>query len=285
MSNLKKITIFALLLFLVGGVGSVITYSFNEPTSFTEEKEIDNPNIEAIDITVNNAKVEIFSTGDSKISVEFSGKGTNNNKKRLSVTENGNTLSIRSLNQTNKLISFSFLPTKLKLQVYLPDKLYESLQIEIDNGSLDAEQLNIKDLYTATKNGSINIDNITGDTVMVSSKNGSIAMDNITAGTVTVSSKNGKISLYNVDGEINGKTSNGSISLKTDDLDRSIEFKTNNGSIKIQTKQEPTNAIFDVRVGNGKIKIFGDSNWATVVGNGDNLIKLSADNGSITVTK
>lgn len=266
MNNLKKIAIFALLLLLVGGVGSVITYNFNEPTSITEEKKIDNPNIEAIDISVNNAKVEIFSTKDSKISVELSGKVTNNNKKRLSVTENGNTLSIRSVNQTNKLISFNFFSTILKLRVYLPEKLYESLQIDIDNGSLHAEQFNIKDLYAATKNGSIN-------------------MDNITADTVKVSSKNGKISLYNVDGEINGKTNNGSISLITDDLDRSIEFKTNNGSIKIQTKQEPTNAIFDVRVGNGKIKIFGDSNWATVVGNGDNLIKLSADNGSITVTK
>ncbi|PAV27947.1 hypothetical protein CIL05_18930 [Virgibacillus profundi] len=265
MNNVKKIVMIALLFLLVGGIGSIITFNFTEPTSVAEAKEVDDTNITAIDIQSNNERVEIIPAKDQKIRIELSGR-SNDKKKNLSVEENGNTLFIQTDNQNHKLFNFGFFTESLTLTVYLPEKLYDTLIVEIDNGSLEAEALNIKDIKAASKNGRID-------------------MENITAETVQVKTDNGKIALSQVEGEITGKTSNGAISLETKSLDQPLELETDNGSIKVQTEKEPTNAIFDVRTDNGSVKVFGDSNWETVVGNGDNLIKLKTDNGSIRVEK
>ncbi|MFD1038389.1 DUF4097 domain-containing protein [Virgibacillus byunsanensis] len=265
MNNVKKIAMVALLLVIIGGVGSIITFNINEPIAVAEDKEVENTNITAIDIQANNEQIEIHSTNDSKASIELTGK-TKTGEERLSVEENGNTLSIRTEEQKNKLFNFNFWTFSMKLNIYLPEKLYDSIQIDNDNGSITAENLDVTEIDAATQNGKINLNNITAENVQMNTNNG-------------------KISLSNVDGEIYGKTNNGAISLITNNLDRPIEFDTDNGKIEIQSEQEPTNAILDVRVDNGRIDICGDSNWDSVIGNGENKIKLTTNNGSITMTK
>ncbi|MGY4688197.1 DUF4097 family beta strand repeat-containing protein [Salibacterium sp. K-3] len=264
MNNVKKIALIALLFIIVGGIGSVVTFNDSQATSIAQAKEVDNTNITEVDIRTHNEEVEIMSTKDSKITIELTGKTKDKNK--LSVKENENTLSIQSDSQNKKLFSFDFFVESLTLTVYLPEKVYDTLQIDSDNGKIELEQLDIKDVNVTTKNGRI-------------------AMETIGAEKVQVGTINGKIALNKVEGSITGKINNGSILLNTKDLDRSIDFETNNGSITVKTEKKPTNAVFDVKVGNGKINIFGDSNWDTVVGNGDNLIKLNTNNGSITVEK
>ncbi|MBP1970655.1 DUF4097 and DUF4098 domain-containing protein YvlB [Virgibacillus natechei] len=266
MGNVKKVAVVALLLLLIGGLGSIFTFNFNERTAIAETKTADTDNITAIDIRMNNEKVIIKPTEEPQARIELTGNEANDDKTELSVKENGNTLSIETTKQREKLFQFFSWGGAMTLTVYLPEKSYESLVVDIDNGSFQAEQLTIEDINASTNNGEI-------------------AMADITAGTVNVHSNNGKIKLDHVAGEINGKTNNGAISLVTEGLERSIDFDTDNGSITIQTDEEPTNAVLDVRVDNGKINIFGDSDWDTVIGNGDNQIKLTTNNGSITVEK
>src|SRR5690625_5178363 len=110
-------------------------------------------------------------------------------------------------------------------------------------------------------------------------------MKNINSSTVDVNTSNGKIRLDHVDGDVFGKTNNGAIEFIRENLDRSIELETDNGKIDIHTKQEPTHVAFDVRVDNGKVSISRSSNWDTIIGSGENLIKLKTNNGSINVTK
>ncbi|OZU89592.1 hypothetical protein CIL03_00120 [Virgibacillus indicus] len=265
MNNVKKIAMFAAILIVLGVIGSVITFNFKEPTSVTQAEEIDKTDITAIEILSNNERVEIIPSNEQTIKVELSGK-SNDKKDKFQVEEKGNTLSIETESRDFKLFDFDFFTKSLTLTVALPEKVYESLKVEIDNGSLEAEDLNITDINAATENGRI-------------------ALKNIGADTVQVNSSNGKIELDHVKGEITGKTNNGKISLVTESLDRALELDTDNGAINIQTEKEPTNAIFDVRVDNGSIKIFGNSNWDTVVGDGDNIIKLTTNNGSIRVEK
>ena len=51
----------------------------------------------------------------------------------------------------------------------------------------------------------------------------------------------------------------------------------------ITTKKDPENVMINVETDNGKINVFGKSNPSTVFGNGDYIIKLTSDNGDITV--
>lgn len=265
MNNVKKVLMFAAILIVIGVIGSVITFNFSEPASIAQAEDIKNTDITEIEIHSNNEKVEIIPSSEQNIKVELSGRSNNKNDK-FTAKESGNTLSIQTESKDLKFFDFDFFTKTLTLTVFLPEKLYESLEVDIDNGSLNAENLNIKDINAATENGRI-------------------ALKNIGADTVQVNSSNGKIELDHVKGEITGKTNNGKISLVTESLDRALELETDNGAINVQTEKEPTNAIFDVRVDNGSIKIFGNSNWDTVVGDGDNIIKLKTNNGSIRVEK
>lgn len=266
MTKIKKTMIIALILVGIGLVGSIVTFNLaDEPLTVAEEKTIESKDITAIDIRANNETVKVISTTDQATKVELTGKATNNAKDDLSVAVEGNTLSIQTENQ-RKFFNFDFFTTSLTLTVYVPEKVYESLQVNIDNGQFQAEQLAVTNLDAKTNNGRIEI-------------------SNIEANQVKVESDNGKLILEDVQGEIQGKTNNGSISLVTNNLDRPIELESDNGSIKIKSENEPTNVTFLADTGNGTISIFDKYNGNAVIGDGDNIIKLRTDNGRISVTK
>jgi len=265
--NIKKVSIVALLLLIVGTVGSLLTFrTANKTESVSMEKVIDNQNITSVQLDSDNAEVKIIPTNDTVPKVTLSGRGKPGTKQSFSTSVNGNTLSIKQKYQQLKFFNFDFLTTKLTLKVFLPEKQYNSLKIENNNGVVQLNNMKINHLNATTDNGRI-------------------TMKNVSTILTYVESNNGQINLDHVDGKIKGRTDNGKISLITKDLDHKLDFGTDNGSILIQTEKDPTNVTFTTHTDNGSINILGKYNGNAVIGNGDNLIKLSTDNGSITVTK
>lgn len=184
---------------------------------------------------------------------------------QLIVAEAGDTLSIETSKPRSAFNLFSGI-RELNLTVYIPKKIYESVQVDVDNGSLQANQLQAANVKATARNGTIRLDHVNADMVRVESNNGNIFLDHVT-------------------GDLVGETNNGRIIMSTDDLEQNIDFYTNNGIIEIQSLKEPTNAILDIRAENGKIQVFGQSDWASVIGDGEHLIKLRANNGKITIKK
>lgn len=246
MLNARNLSILALILFLIGLAGSIFTFStLHRPTAVSEEKSFDHPNITAIDINTSNASVEVIPVKNETAKVKLSGFQSPSTHYSFSADLEGTTLSIELKETQTSWINL--FPTTLTLKVFLPEKQYESMDINNDNGSI-----HIKDLH---------------------------------AKTVHAETDNGKISLRHVTAKMTGKTVNGDISLETDSLDRPLQFETDNGSIMIETEQEPTNAKLDVKVDNGSIDLLGQYKESTVIGKGENLIKLTTINGDILVTK
>ncbi len=210
---------------------------------------------------------------------------TNYSDYNFSSEVKNSTLEVHVDMNQKKLFRFDFFSKGSALKLYIPKKQYESLQIESDNGRIMIEGIDVKTADIRTDNGRIEINNMANDNLTVNSDNGRINLANVDASTVTTKSSNGKIVLNHVTGTLSSKTNNGSISLITEDLERSIDFKTDNGKIEIQTEKEPTNVIFDLKTDNGSIDVFNQSDWDTVIGNGDNTIKLETDNGKIIITK
>lgn len=266
MINIKKLSIIGLILLVVGAVGSIITFnSFNKSVSVDEEKVIQDRAIKSIEIDSDNERVEVVPSDDSQTIVQLSGRSTENVDEQLTVDVKGDTLSVQL--RDKKLFNFfNFIGTDLTLTVYLPEKAYKLLKVNIDNGTFAANQLEIKAVKARTNNGHIQL-------------------ENIEAKMVDVESDNGEISLENVTGEINGKVNNGKIYLETNNPDRPIALESDNGSIKIKTDNVPTNATFNVDVDNGHINIFDKYSGNAVFGNGENVISLKTNNGKITVTK
>jgi DUF4097 and DUF4098 domain-containing protein YvlB len=261
----KVFIIVALVLLVVGG----ITLMFNSGGLFeknAQKKVIDDQSFTNIEILTTNATVEIVPTKDSETTVAYSGKTKKSSKFIFEADVKGDTLSILFKEKRRSFINFGFSSLDLKLIVKVPEKQYNRIQAESDNGRIKVENIQANELALETDNGTIELKTIDSTAVNIKTDNGAIMLDH-------------------VNGTIVGRTDNGRISLVTNNLDRPIELTTDNGRIEIQTEKEPTNATIDVKTDNGKINVFGYENKHTKFGNGEHLIKLRTDNGRIEITK
>ncbi|MBU9710222.1 DUF4097 family beta strand repeat-containing protein [Evansella tamaricis] len=284
MTMIKKLSIIAAIILLIGIIGSIVTYESSAGSYFSKTEEtIEMSEITNMMIKTENARVIIQPTTSSEALVELSGNRTNY---ELTTEKNESTLSIDLQDERKKqLINISFRPKGLTMTVSVPEKHYNQIQLETRNGRIDVANIQTNDLNAISNNGRVDMKEINGTTITAETRNGELRLANLTADLVDLTARNGSIKLTDVDGdgELKGKTANGSITLDTDTLDRNIHFETNNGSIKITTNHRPANATFDTRTKNGSIRIFGERIGSTTTGDGEHQIKLTTNNGSITV--
>lgn len=266
MNNVKKITIIAFILILVGTVGSLLTFNLlDKPELVYEEKIIMESNVSEIEIKLTNADVNLIPTSDSTMKARLIGTATT--KDNLSVNVAGNKVSIElNHNEGKKLFNLGLYEPNLQLMVYIPEKLYDLIKLDVKNGGIQATQIQVNQMEANTVKGNVEI-------------------GNITATEVNVHSINGKLILWDIDSKLTGKSENGMISLNEDNLDHSIRLESENGTIEIQTSNEPTNVTFDADSANGRIDILGDDKGKLIIGNGEHLIQLGTRNGSVIVSK
>jgi DUF4097 and DUF4098 domain-containing protein YvlB len=278
---IKKISIIALALLLIGFIGSLFTFksifAAKEPTEkiVTIQKGFD-----AIEIDSDGARVEVQPANITEARVELTGAFSND---KLDAAVEKSTLKIEVGNKRKKLFSFDFTAALLTLKVLVPEKEYEALQIESSNGRVQLTGITAKDILTRTDNGNISMQDVKTSTITAGAGNGRIELNGVSADKVSIWAANGQVRLDDVTGIVNAETNNGSIALHTDTLDRDIDFATDNGKITIETAKKPTNAVLDIKTVNGRIEVFGSRDWETVIGAGENVVKLTAKNGRITV--
>ncbi|MGE7763160.1 DUF4097 family beta strand repeat-containing protein [Peribacillus sp. NPDC097895] len=264
MINVKKLSILALVLLLIGVIGSMFTLSqVTNQKATTEEKAISDI-VTDVQIDTDNATVEIIPTKDKDTRIELVSKGVDVSKLDFTAAVEGKKLSVKLKDQ--RTFSFGFHIQPLYLKVYVPDKSYKSFVVESDNGRVQMSELKIGNLH-------------------VESQNGRVELNEIITEKVEVKSANGRVDLNHVEGNLVGSLNNGKITMVTKDLDRMIDLESDNGKIIIKTENEPTNTTFDVHVDNGKVDILGKYEGNTVIGKGENLVKLETNNGNIEVTK
>ena len=259
----KKLSILALLLLLIGGVGSYFTFS-QSWEEVTSEKKVNSDMVEEIQISIDNATVEVLPTSDTETKVQLVTKGMDVSKLDFTAEVEGTKLTIRLKDKSTFYVGFNIQSSHL--YVYVPQKLYQSIAIDNDNGKVRMSELNVKNLNVQTDNGRIELNKIVSENV-------------------DVKSANGRLNLNDVEGNIKGSSNNGKIVLTTKDLDRNIQLESNNGKISIETEKEPTNTTFKIKADNGSINILDKYEGNTVIGKGENLVYLKSNNGKIEVKK
>ena len=276
----KKWLSIAGILVVIGGVGAVIALR-NTAAGETEaiERSVDE-SFSKVNIKSNNAKLEVKPTEEETASIELA--DVNPNEYQLKHEVKNGQLQIEVKQKGFKLINFN---TKtMKLTVHLPKQSYDALTVRGENGAIGIDQLDIKHIDVKSDNGAATLSQLTADDIHVKSDNGKIQLTEIEADRVSTLSDNGLHVLEQVnDAELKSKADNGKIILKTSNINRPIHLETDNGAIEIETDEKPNNVTFDIKMDNGKAKIFGSSDWDTIVGKGENLVKLVTDNGNITV--
>jgi DUF4097 and DUF4098 domain-containing protein YvlB len=265
--NIKRLSVIALILLIVGTVGSILTFRIHYKTPYALENKVIKERVTAINIHTDNVDTEIIPTNDSETRIKVYGRETPDIKLIFSADVEENTLSIKLKEKQEKMFNFDFFPLSFKLKVYVPEKQYETLQVHNDNGQVKIGKLTVKNMIASTNNGQLQFNHVNATNIDVQSDNGAIHF------------------LGDITGKMVGRTNNGKISLITPNIDYPIQLESDNGGIMIQTEKEPTNVTYEVQVDNGSINIFDKYKGSTVVGNGDHKIKLTTNNGEITIKR
>jgi DUF4097 and DUF4098 domain-containing protein YvlB len=269
MPKQRLLIIIASCLMIVGIVGVLLTFSTSGSAEEVEKTEvIQNPAITDVLVKSDNASIEVLPTTEDEITVEFTASESKHNKYKLDINEEGTSLSIELNQKTIKFLNFGldFDFKGPKIKVYLPEKQYEELTVDVINGKVHAENIAVADVNVKTINGKVKLENVHTNNTVVSSENGGIVFDH-------------------VEGQVSSDVVNGSTTFITDNLDQSIDLESVNGKIKVQSTKEPTNATISVSVVNGKVDFFGNDSRSAVIGDGEHKINLTTVNGSITVSK
>lgn len=283
MLNIKKLSIVASLLLLVGIIGSAVTYQlFQKQKWVAQEIDIEDNDFTNIDIVMNDGHVELIPTHATGAFIEISGHDITDD---VSVTVKEASLAIVHKEKKQKLVSVNFVTKPTIVKVHVPQKNYDSLRIQSDNGTIDLSDMSAAFITMESDNGKINADNLAGNTVKAKVNNGRIHIKHITADSVSINSDNGRIELEDIKGQLSAKANNGRIDLLAESLDYPIDITTNNGRINLQTANEPTNATIIAQVANGSSTIFDEKKSHTVFGIGKLPITLSSKNGNIAVSK
>lgn len=273
-----RILIIVTVLFLIGVVAVLYAIYSSDPAQqeVLEEKTF-NEEIESMEITVENSRVDFLPSDDATSRIVLTG---NSDDFTLETDVSGGRLAIEVKDRSG-FFMFGFNRSST-LQVYVPANGLASLAADSINGAIDAKDIQAAELSLEANNGRIEVEAVESDKVDVETANGRIKLTNIEAD-MTVRASNGRIMFTDVSGELRAKANNGRIDLTADTLDFPIDFETNNGRIEIHTENEPTNARIEARVDNGSIDVYGQDSGEVSFGSGSVLINLVSNNGRIVV--
>lgn len=278
------------------------SYDFNKAETPLKTINLAKDEFDKVDIQIDNGALIISSSADGRMHVDVEDKSY---KQQLEVDILNRTLVITLKEEVKKWGIFSFtINTKSPIvTVQLPQKIYEQIKMDTDNGYIKGEklesinfeaesdngriqlrQVKASIFHAESDNGAIELDSIQTENLSAKSDNGKIELTDIQANSVALETDNGRISMAKIDAEtIRAKTDNGRINLLADSLERSIDLKTDNGSVTVESLAPPSNVTIRAAVSHNRISIFGEKNPQAVYGQGSSLVKLKSDNGSITV--
>lgn len=118
-------------------------------------------------------------------------------------------------------------------KLYLPSTSTLNIEIELDNGQVDIDNMVFNDLKISTDNGAIALSNLHANDVKLSTSNGKISVDNSVMYSVNASADNGEISFENLTilNLASAKTQNGAVKMKNVNA-VSLRGESNNGMVR-----------------------------------------------------
>lgn len=299
---IKKLSIVALILLVVGGIGSVATYGARQKEDISEQRKIKNDQVSHVHIDVDSMDLEFIPVNDFKqAKVELVGNGNKELKKELKVKEAGDTLEITLKNEREKWFNFQFGWNHSKLKIYLPEKQYEQLkinglsadvylngisgkntEIKLSSGDLVVKNVTTDKLVVEGSSSDLFLRDIKGD-VFAQTKSGDMVLNNIVGSDIGINANSGDIALNQVVGPLQIKTSSGDIHMAVDKIMHSVKGQSSSGDIFIETKEKLQNARFDIHTNSGDAFILGENGNHPDIGKGSILIQLDTSSGDILI--
>lgn len=263
----KKASLLALCLIVIGIVGSIVTFSTGNKSSVVNEMEkFQAAEIHDLTIKAETADIEIMENknGDEVI-IELVGKTNKIEQLNFSVNVKDSTLFVDvEEDKSIQLFNINFKSPDLTLNVYLPTKTFNRIDIKGVSSDFYIENMNAATLKLETVSGDIE-----GEILKSEQTN--------------IKTVSGDLEIQEIIGDLTIKSTSGDIDLTNFELVEPLNIKTVSGDIHISTLNEPNNVLYNVKSVSGDINLYDQYSSNAEIGTGALSIKLETVSGDIAI--
>lgn len=208
--------------------------------------------VSSVEVEEKDASVQLRTGPVDRVTVEYSQPA---GSQLYTFAERGGTLIVKKERETKNGRHSGEQPTVITL----PEKVYGSIRVETENGSIRADDLEARTFSADTDNGSVEAEGVTARNLELESVNGSFRLSGVKAGRLEVQGVNGSVVLDSAEaGAFTCRLTNGSItgSLAGREEDCSIAASAGFGRNNLRSVQRPgAEKSLDFRVENGGIQV------------------------------
>lgn len=246
---LKKLSIFATLLIIIGVIGGILTYEADEIKAMNEKQSVNMSSVKRITTSTISTDVRVISSETAtEATIELIGQAKDSQIPSLDVEVIDDELIVDVENTSdnkwfNINFSFEFYSPEMELLVTLPGKQYDNLDV-------------------STVSGDVYIDNITVNNHAISTVSGDVDVEKLT-------------------GESDISTTSGDVFIFTKMIDAPILIETVSGDVEIEVESTLSNAAFNFDTVSGDINILDQEIDHLTIGNGTPTIEISTISGDI----
>lgn len=265
---MKKLATLAVIMLIAGTIGVFMTFNLQDLKSFgTEpvmiEKTIDPSAIHNVKVNSDSLNIEFKRSATNDIKVSLEGRASKKYKDRFTLstatTSDGNEVTIQGSYKDTFFVGFNIMDVDLVVE--LPDRLWDSIEVDSKNGNIEVEHLTAKEAVITTGSGNIDteelqaeiaklsadhgnmdLEHVSGDSVDLQSRSGNIKLESYTIGQLKVHSDHGNITIEDGVGAVQGSTKNSNIRFNTKDIKDNVSLVTSHGNVRIETEKQPESA-------------------------------------------
>ncbi|MDG5471651.1 DUF4097 family beta strand repeat-containing protein [Jeotgalibacillus sp. ET6] len=213
--------------------GMDLEFNMGPSLEFRHQFEVQENELQDIEISVANGKVEIKPWDENYVKAECDVKvyrsddeAKAKNQIRESVIFNAQYKKLRFISDLKMI--------KLDTVIYVPRNSYDRWDIRLFNGKFHGDSANVNKIKVKTANGKIELANMLIERGELETANGGIEVKNTRADLIDAESVNGKVSIEGAVDEMDVQSLNGNIVCRTSSTSaRKIEAKTLAGSISL----------------------------------------------------
>ena len=246
-------------------------------------KSIDLKDIDNMNIDFNNypTVVQTYPGDNLSISIYSNNNSSSAQNKQIELLSNSVDNKTLVVTPAQNILSINEYRNNISFLIKIPYSYSSSININTSNGSIDLNNLNIKNLNIKTTNSDISINNLNSETTNISTTNGSIVTNGLNTKDLILNTTDGSIS--STDNFTNGiiSTINGSIYTLISNNASNLSLNSTSGDVNVSIDKN-SNLTLSYSTINGSLYreyYEDDSDYL----NTDNTMKFGNGNGTVNV--
>ncbi|CAH0121759.1 MULTISPECIES: DUF4097 family beta strand repeat-containing protein [unclassified Paenibacillus] len=217
------------------------------------EKTVDADQLSDILVKADSTNVKVTHSDSDRISVRLHGRVNSRDAEKTDIKINaqGDSLEVGMVSPRGFHIGFNW--KEIELSIGLPDKQWETLQVQVGSGNIDLSGVNAANMNVKTGSGNINASNMTAsDSIALHSRSGNLVAEGFKADALVFDLGSGNAKLMDGEAKLSGKTSSGNIRVEFEELIYDADLKTGTGNVDVLLARQPESLAVQYKGGSGK---------------------------------